>query len=207
MKDKEKIQTHTTRIHKYPTRKNIENSKICETNYIFHKNNTKTKINRLSNRVSKLQGFLQHAEAQSVWDADTQKMMEYKDLINKGPESNTKWNTSYANELGRLSNGIRDIKGTQTVNFISHTQVPNNKRVTYGRLVVDYRPGKSDPNRTRLTVGGNLLTFDGDLYTETVDIITMKLLFNSVLSTPNAKFMCIDITKFYLGTPIKSMSI
>ena len=61
MKDKEKIQKHTARIHKYPTRKNIENAKKCKTNYIFHKKNTETKINRLSNRVSKLQGFFQHA--------------------------------------------------------------------------------------------------------------------------------------------------
>ena len=128
-------------------------------------------------------------------------MLEFKDLI-KNEATKTTWNTSYANKLGRLSQGIRSIKGTNCIFFIPHTKVPKGKTVTYGRLVVDYRPTKSDPNRTRLTVGGNVLVFDGDLYTETTDIISVKMLLNSVLSTPGAKFLTLDIKNFYLGTPM-----
>jgi hypothetical protein len=34
-------------------------------------------------------------------------------------------------------------------------------------------------------------------------LLTVKLLFNSVISTPQAKFMCIDIKDFYLCTPME----
>ena len=33
-------------------------------------------------------------------------------------------------------------------------------------------------------------------------MLTVKLLFNSVISTPGAKFMMIDIKDFYLNTPM-----
>ena len=67
--------------------------------------------------------------------------------------------------------------------------MPKGRNVTYTRLVVNQRPGKSDPNRTIVTVGGNHLVYVGELYTETTDLIAIKLLLNSVLSTKNAKFM------------------
>ena len=35
-----------------------------------------------------------------------------------------------------------------------------------------------------------------------VDMLTVKLLMNSTMSTPNAKFMSIDIKNFYLNTPM-----
>ena len=38
--------------------------------------------------------------------------------------------------------------------------------------------------------------------TRTADLTTAKLLFNSVLSTPNARFMTADQKDFYLGTPM-----
>ena len=36
----------------------------------------------------------------------------------------------------------------------------------------------------------------------TVDMLTVKLLQNSILSTPNAKSMSISIKNFYLNTPM-----
>ena len=157
------------------------------------------KYQRNNHRLNK---FLDNAYAQAVWDPQSQKMLEYKDLIRKDAQTKLIWEKSYANELGRLSQGVRDIEGSNCIRFISKHEVPNNRQVTYGRHVVDYRPTKSDPNRSRLTIGGNLLTYDGNLYTETTDIITTKMLLNSVLSTPGAKFMTVDIKNFYLGTPM-----
>ena len=69
---------------------------------------------------------------------------------------------------------------------------------TYARVVVDHRPQKEDPNRIRIAVGGNLITYQGSTSTRTVDLTTSKLLWNSVLSTKDAKYMCIDIKNFYL---------
>eukprot|EP00957_Ditylum_brightwellii_P133224 10158139-Ditylum_brightwellii.AAC.1 len=51
---------------------------------------------------------------------------------------------------------------------------------TYARFVVDYRPQKSEKNRTRITVGGNLIECPGNVHTPTADIDLAKLLFNSV---------------------------
>ena len=65
------------------------------------------------------------------------------------------WVTSFANELGRLAQGIHDVKGTNTIHFIPHNSVPPGCTVTYGCIVVDYRPQKQEPNRTWLTVGGD----------------------------------------------------
>jgi hypothetical protein len=77
------------------------------------------------------------------------------------------------------------------------------KDVTYGRICVDYRPQKEEPNRTRLTVGGNLIDYPGDVSTPTANTTTAKLVISSTISTPHAKFMCGDIKDFYLGTPME----
>ena len=54
----------------------------------------------------------------------------------------------------------------------------------------------------RLTAGGNLIKYTGELTTCTADLTASKILWNSVLSTENAKYMCLDISNFYLGTPL-----
>ena len=63
---------------------------------------------------------------------------------------------------------------------------------TYARIVVDHRPPKEDPNRIRITVGGNLITYKGSTSTRAADLTTSKLLWNS------AKYMCNNIKIFYL---------
>ena len=52
-------------------------------------------------------------------------------------------------------------------------------------------------------MGGNLVNYPGDCGTTTADLLTVKLLLNSVISTPQAKFMTIDIKDFYLMTPME----
>jgi hypothetical protein len=51
-------------------------------------------------------------------------------------------------------------------------------------------------------MGGNLSNYQGDCGTPTAALLTVKLLLNSIRSTPNAKFMTIDIKDFYLKTPM-----
>ena len=68
--------------------------------------------------------------------------------------------------------------------------------------MVAYKPHKSDPNRSRLTVGGDRITCLYDVSTPTSDLPTIKMLWNSVLSTPGAKYFTLDISNFYLGTPM-----
>eukprot|EP00804_Cyclotella_cryptica_P012340 CCRYP_018199-RA/>CCRYP_018199-RA protein AED:0.46 eAED:0.46 QI:0/-1/0/1/-1/1/1/0/101 len=79
----------------------------------------------------------------------------------------------------------RTVKGTNTIVFIAHNEIPPQRRkdVTYGRIVANYRPEKDDPYRIRLTVGGNRITYPGDCGTPTADMLTTKILLNSVIST------------------------
>ena len=38
--------------------------------------------------------------------------------------------------------------------------IPSDRTINYERIVVDYRKRKNDPNRVRITAGGNLLKDD-----------------------------------------------
>ena len=61
---------------------------------------------------------------------------------------------------------------------------------------------QTHPNRVRITAGGNLIDYPGELTTRTADITTSKMLWNSVISTKCAKYMTMDIKNFYLCYPL-----
>jgi hypothetical protein len=95
--------------------------------------------------------------------------------------------------------------GTNTIVFTKTNQVSQDraKDVTYDLITTLIRPEKlNEPNRTRLVAGGNRVHHPGDAGTPTTNLLTIKLLLNSIISTPNAKFMMMDIKDFYLNTPI-----
>jgi hypothetical protein len=95
--------------------------------------------------------------------------------------------------------------GTNTIVFIKKNQVPQDraKDVTYGLITCLVQPEKIDePNRTRLVAGGDRVHYPGDAGTPTANLLTVKLLLNSIISTPNAKFMTMDIKDFYLNIPM-----
>ena len=95
-------------------------------------------------------------------------------------------------------------KGTNTVQFLTHDDIrviPKDQVVTYARIVVDLWLQKDDPNRIQITVGGNLIEYPGKLITQTADMTTNKLLWNFVISTKDAHYVCADIKGYYLKTP------
>jgi len=59
------------------------------------------------------------------------------------------------------------------------------------------------PHRVRWTVGGDHVDYAGNVSTKTADLSTVKILFNSVISTPHARCMMGDLKDFYLGTPME----
>ncbi|EJK62784.1 hypothetical protein THAOC_16590 [Thalassiosira oceanica] len=116
------------------------------------------------------------------------------------------WQHSAANEYGRLFQGIggRIKDPTNTCAFIHKNEVPEDrfKDVTYGKFECTVRPQKVDePLRTRLTVGGNRINYTGEVGTPTAEMLLVKVMLNSVVSTPGAQFMTTDISDFYLATP------
>jgi hypothetical protein len=52
-------------------------------------------------------------------------------------------------------------------------------------------------------MGGNLINYPGDCRTPTADLLTVKILLNSIILMLNTKFMTIDIKDFYLNTPME----
>jgi hypothetical protein len=76
------------------------------------------------------------------------------------------------------------------------------KDVTYGQFVCTVKPEKAEPNRTRFTVGGDRINYPGKVATPTAEMLVAKMLFNSVISTKDARFMTMDISNFYLMTPL-----
>ena len=98
--NKMKAQQAAPKTHKCPTRWK-EKSKLCETDdrHTRHCNIGLNK-NKMTGRSSALKGFLKRAC--SVWDAEKQKMMEFKDST-QDPKTKETWTVSMANELGKLA--------------------------------------------------------------------------------------------------------
>jgi hypothetical protein len=127
--------------------------------------------------------------------------MEYSALM-KDPRLQPLWTRGFGNECGRLFQGIRDIPGTDTCFFTTLKNIPEDRKITYGKIVCDYKPHKQEKERVRLTVGGDKVDYSGDVATLTAHITTFKILINSTLSTKDAAMMMIDIKNYYLGTPL-----
>ena len=142
--------------------------------------------------------------AAPITHSETGKSIEYRDLIND-PSTHTTWLRSAANEFGRLAQGLSDnrVEPTNTIFFIPLSKVPKHKRPTYARFVCSYRPQKSEPYHTCITVGGNLIDYPGNLSMKVANMTTFKILVNSTLSTPGACWLGLDVKNYYLGTPME----
>eukprot|EP00804_Cyclotella_cryptica_P022272 CCRYP_018126-RA/>CCRYP_018126-RA protein AED:0.26 eAED:0.24 QI:0/0/0/1/0/0.33/3/0/620 len=150
---------------------------------------TPTKLNK-QQHVFMVDTELDHVCNGVVHPITKETITKYEKLAND-PTLQGVWTKAMCNELGRL----RTRLGRQT-------RIPRDRTVTYARIVVDYRPQKDDPNRVRITVGGNLINYPGELTTRTADLTTAKILWNSTISTPGARFACADIENMYLQTPM-----
>ena len=117
-----------------------------------------------------------------------------------------KWKKPMCVELGRLAQGYKDVPGTNTINFMIHEKIrniPSDRTATYARIVVDYWAHKADSNRVRITARDNLIEYCGELTACTADLTTTKVMWNSVISTRNAQYMCANVKNVYLCTPPK----
>ena len=88
-------------------------------------------------------------------------MTSYK-ILKNDPKFKEVWETGFGKEWVGLAQGDKRTvaKGTNTLIILRPDQmhmIPNDRVVTYANIVVDYRPQKEDPNRVRITAGGNLI--------------------------------------------------
>jgi hypothetical protein len=86
--------------------------------------------------------------------------------------------------------------------YIPHHALPPGRKATYARFVATERPHKTETKRVHLAVGGNLIHYQNKVSTPTADLSSVKMLLNSVISTPHAHFATFDLNDFYLGTPM-----
>ena len=93
-------------------------------------------------------------------------------------------------------------KGTNKIRFRPRSVVPTDKKVTYCLIVATLRPQNEEQHRIRLTVGGDKLDYFGDASTLTTDLTIRKLHLNSIISTPDAKFVTADIKHFYYNNDL-----
>ena len=83
--------------------------------------------------------------------------------------------------------------------------IPIGKKITYARFCCDVRLlQKDDINRTRLTVGGDRLEYDGKTSTKTAGLETIKIHLNSTILTKDAKYAAANIGNFYTNSKLKS---
>jgi hypothetical protein len=105
-------------------------------------------------------------------------------------------------DTDQLADYIELSQCSDTMFFIPIHDIPKGKKATYLKIVAAYRPEKANPHRIRFTVSGDRIDYPGGVSMKTANLPTVKTLFNSVISTPNARFMTTDLKDFNLGTPL-----
>jgi hypothetical protein len=124
----------------------------------------------------------------------------YKKLMHD-PATTEVWQTAFGKDFGGMAQGCNKTgqKGTNAMFVMSHNEIAHalaaKKKFTYANPVVDYRPQKEDPHRIHIMAGGNLINYEGNASVQTADLYTAKLHWNSVVSTKDARYMCLDIKK------------
>jgi hypothetical protein len=119
----------------------------------------------------------------------------------KDPLTSKIWMTAFRKEFGSMCQG-NNKTGTNGTNAIfimdpkDVSNIPKDQPPTYAKVVVAYRLQKEGPNCIQITARGNLVNFPSELTTQNTNITTAKLHWNSVLSTPNAKYVWLHIIFF-----------
>ena len=67
------------------------------------------------------------------------------------------------------------------------------------RAVRDIQSQKTETHRTRLTAGGNLVDYPGEVSTPTSNLTTMKPHLNSSISYLKSIYMRMDVKDFHLN--------
>ena len=121
----------------------------------------------------------------------------------QGPNKSI-WRTSLANDLGRLTQGVGTCmsRGTNTIFYVPKSRVTVDCKVTYSCMIATIRSHKTEVNHVSVTVGGDIIEYPGATTTNCASLFTMKCLLNSTISTPDARFMTLNIKYFYYGTPM-----
>jgi hypothetical protein len=143
----------------------------------------------------------EHFASPMVYPITGKTILSYKKLMHDPATAET-WQTAFGKDFGGMSQGDNKTGqiGTNAIFVMTHDAIKlvskKGKKFTYGNPVVNYRPQKDDPHYIRITAGGNLIMYNSSPSIRTADLDTVKLHWNSVISTPGAKYMCLDVKIF-----------
>ncbi len=137
----------------------------------------------------------------AIIDDNTGDVLKYQHLMKMDKHKHI-WAHGFANDIRQLFQGIRNVSGTDTCFFIPKSHVPAHKRPTYGHIFCNYQPQKEKKHHVRLTISGDCINYPGNKSTPMANLTMAKILINSTISTPGAKFWGINLANFYLSTPM-----
>ena len=94
----------------------------------------------------------------------------YKWLMNN-PATAKFWQVAFGKDFGRMAQGNEKTcqKGRKSMFVMNHAEIikayAEKQNFTYAKIVVGFWPQKEDPNQIRITDGGNLIQYKGNIST------------------------------------------
>ena len=89
------------------------------------------------------------------------------------------------NYLGLFNKEWVKQKDTNRLIFIFISETPSKTMVIFVREICDIRLQKLETHRFHLTLGGNLIIYQGKVSIPAADLSTVKLKWNRITSNPN----------------------
>ena len=104
----------------------------------------------------------------AVYDEATDKIIDYKQLINHSDKQTREWWQQLSADgfgkllkrVGKNEDGTQRVTRSDTINFIQRIHVPVGEKITYVHFCCDVRLQKDDINQNILIVGGDRLKYD-----------------------------------------------
>ncbi len=162
----------------------------------------------MNEQAQVLPTMFEHFASPMVHPIMGETISSYKKLMNN-PAMAEIWQTAFSKDFGGMAQGDNKMgqKGTNATFIMTHDKIKQAVAAgiffTYMNPVVDYRAQKEDPYRIRIMAGGNLINYELNASVRTADLDMAKIHWNSVVSTPLARYMCLNIKNFYLTAALE----
>ena len=90
--------------------------------------------------------------------------------------------------------GKTHVESKHTFHPIRYENIPLDRRkeIVFSKFVCTFRPDKSDPNQTSITITGQNIKYPGNVGTKSASLDLVKLLLNSVLSRKGGPLVAVQ---------------
>ena len=121
--------------------------------------------------------------AGAIIEDKTRDILEYFWIV-RIPKCCKKWSNAFGKD-GSINSRSWSNCGRHKYTILRKMwrySLDHRKDITYMRSWVNHIHEKADPNHCRITMGNNLIKYPGNAGTWTADMLTVRQLFNSVIS-------------------------